>query len=98
MSHTDIASLSNLIVFERIKVILDMDRSLFDELRAKKGIGNSRRLRRRSATHNHRVSNLTDSAGLTRGDAEAEGEAVLGIGEVGPYIEQTRHFNVSIDR
>jgi len=26
-----------------------------------------------------------DSAGLTRGDAEAEAEVVLGIGEVGPF-------------
>lgn len=29
---------------------------------------------------------------MTCGDAEAEAEVVLGIGEVGPYIEQTRHI------
>lgn len=37
--HTDIASFSNLVVFERIKVILDMDRSLLDDLCAKERIG-----------------------------------------------------------
>lgn len=40
MCHTDIASFSNLVVFERIEVILDVDRSFFNDFRAKKGIGN----------------------------------------------------------
>ena len=31
MRHTDIASFSNLVVFERIKLILDIDCSLFDD-------------------------------------------------------------------
>lgn len=35
---------------------------------------------------------------MTRGDVEAEAEVVLGIGEVGPYIEQIKYFNVSMTR
>ena len=95
MCHTNIASFSNLVVLERIEVVLDVDRSLLDDFRAKEGIGN-RSLQPHSATHNQRVSDLTDSAGLTCGDVEAEAEVVLGIGDVGPYIEQTRYFNVSM--
>jgi hypothetical protein len=52
MCHTDIASFGNLVVFERIEVILDMDRSLLDDFRAKEGIGN-RSLQPHSAMHDH---------------------------------------------
>lgn len=44
MCHTDIASFSNLVVFERIEIILDMDCSLLDNFRAKEGIGSRRAL------------------------------------------------------
>ena len=44
------------------------------------------------------LSDLTDSAGLTCSDVEAEAEVVLRIRDVGPYMEQTRYFNVSMTR
>lgn len=54
MCHTDIARFGNLVMFERIEVILDMDRGLLDDFRAKEGIGSrSRSLQPHSATHDH---------------------------------------------
>jgi len=38
-----IVSFSNLVVFERIELILDMNRSLLDDFRAKEGVGNRSR-------------------------------------------------------
>lgn len=43
------------------------------------------------------VGDLTDSAGLARGDAEADAEALLGIGEVGPYILQRQYYQERIN-
>jgi hypothetical protein len=36
--HTDIVSINNLVVFERVKVVLDMDRCLLDDPGAEEGI------------------------------------------------------------